>query len=146
MPKKSPIDKHVKRWHRNRAFATRCDETDCDWLVTSLFYAILHGTQALLLQRGMDPRKHSDRNGAITTLVRRNDLSRDFKRRYSLLREASNHARYAPENTRYTTFEGVQDEIIELLFRPLEKELRKKLSPGLVGTLDAIQLVEVKKT
>lgn len=140
MPKKPPTEKHVERWHGNRNYAARCQECDCDWLVTSLFYGVLHGTQALLVRSGYNPQTHTERNANIRALANRNLLSRGFIRQYTLLREASNHARYAPENTKYQTYKGVQEEIIDLLVVPLEEELKRKLTPSLVGPLSSISL------
>lgn len=139
--KKTNIELHVERWHCNRKFAERLGEDDCDWIVTSLFYAVLHGVQACLIQRGFDPTTHRDRNHAIQSGIRNGALPKDLRRLYQALREASNHARYEPENTKYTDLKGVQSEIVDLLIVPIEKHL-KKLLMGVAGTVSPLAFVK----
>ncbi|QDU72737.1 HEPN domain-containing protein [Mucisphaera calidilacus] len=123
------IQKHLQRWEHNRSFIGRVDPAYPEWAVTVAFYAMLHLVQAYLMREGYCPDKHKIRSDALKRIAKdKRGKDRDRIRTlidyYKTLREASNHARYDPELTRFGSAEAVNDEIMSGLVVKIEDMVR----------------------
>lgn len=86
-------DKHLEQVRHNEAFVTsfNVEETRFrDWVVTGVFYKILHHVDAVFAVRGKHPGNHGDRQRYITGHPDLRLMYQDYR----LLQDASQDARY----------------------------------------------------
>lgn len=147
MSKKSLIEQHLSRWQNNRKYLECLDPAYPEWAVAITFYASLHLVQAWLSRQGQHPRSHKARNQVLNRMGSNRNLSsdqrklvRDLTVDYTTLREASIHARYEPEVTKYTDIESVQEELIDDLLQSIEDKTRK-----LFGGTSAVPVADLPK-
>jgi hypothetical protein len=117
---KEKVDRHLKQWKHNRAFARTIDTPYRDWQVNVIFYTALHLIDATLIKLGVAVTNHTERNEAVKT----NQSLASVRTQYLDLYRISRITRYVADPDQWLPQEYLTiSDLVDHLLKPIENNL-----------------------
>ena len=120
--------RHIVQWKHNRSFAATIQPQYPDWIVTALFYVVLHAVDTLLAyDKVQRVTSHDARNTVLIDTSRYQQIKKHYLPLYSL----SQVVRYLADPVQWLPSEQIGQEVVKRYVYPIEKSVQKLIGQNL---------------